>query len=196
MALTEPGTWEREVLRHDARANWQRAQELTRSVDLALSCSDRLTASSVAFLAESQTRRALAANVERAISQWSEHLRDGKDDKGPVAVVASSDMEELLRVLRLATGRLVNTIGVSDAGTVLGFAIAAQPDIAIIDAHLELGSGVDTALTLPIYAPRTRVLVLTDDPEQAGDVRTVGLDTELRRVSDRALAAWIGDWVA
>jgi hypothetical protein len=61
----------------------------------------------------------------------------------------------------------------------------------VIDAELELGSGVDLALTLPTYAPKTKALVLTDDPQRAGDVRLVGLDAERRFAPDSALLAWV-----
>jgi hypothetical protein len=82
------------------------------------------------------------------------------------------------------------SVGATDAGTTFGLAIAAQPEVAVIDSDLELGSGVDVALMLPLYSPHTNALVLTDDPRRAGDVRVVGLDTHDHSVSDLALLAW------
>jgi len=71
-------------------------------------------------------------------------------------------------------------------------AIVAQPDLAIFDTRLELGSGVDLAFVLPLYAPRTRTLVLTDDPQQIAAAATVGLDVERRHCPEWALTQWIG----
>ncbi len=195
MALAPLGTWERDVLRQDAMVNWHQTQEIGRAAEMMLLKPNQITACSMAVLAESEARRVIASNVDRAICEWTERFRDADQLNEPVAVMASANQYELLRILQLSLGHFC-AIGTNDVGTTLGLAIAAQPIVAIIDAELELGNGVDTALTLPIYAPSTRILVLTDDPERAADLRIVGLDTEHRDVSDGTLRAWIEDKAA
>jgi len=62
----------------------------------------------------------------------------------------------------------------------------------VIDNRLELASGVDLALTLPLYA-QTRALVLADDTTHAHDLRVVGLDTERRHIDATTLMSWVDD---
>jgi hypothetical protein len=107
------------------------------------------------------------------------------------ALVASGDLGELRRLRDLVAMRMPSVVDAVDAGTALGLAISTQPDLAVVDARLGLGSGVDVALTFRTYAPRTRALVLTDEPDRAADVRTVGFDAENRNIPEPTLLAWI-----
>ncbi len=195
MAPGALGTGEREILHQDAMVNWRRTQEIVRDAQMMLPRCDQITASSVILLEECEARRVITANVDRAIRHWTEDIQGADDLDRPVAVVASADLGELLRILPLTQGRF-RAIGADDVGTTLGLAIVAQPAIAIVDAELGLGSGVDAGMTLSIYAPATRVMVLTDDPGRAADLSIVGLGTEHRDVSDSTLLNWIEDRAA
>jgi hypothetical protein len=171
-----------------------RARELARVTGVTRS--EEITASSLFVLTESQARDTIAFNIDRAITGWVDQFRGAVGPDERVALVASADMNELVRIQETLMGHFSHMLGARDVGTALGLAMAAQPDVAVIDADLELGSGVDAALTLPIFAPHTRVLVLTDDARRAGDVRIVGLDTLHRRVSDPRLLTWAEDLAA
>ena len=180
--------WERELLRQEAMANWHRTEELMLVTEETLSSSERLSESFAALMVHSHTRGPIASNVDRAIDGWVAQLPDAPLDEA-VALVASANHDERLRI-RHALLCDFHTVGASDAGTALGLSIAAQPDIAVIDADLDDGSGVDTALALPVYAPHTRVLVLTDNEERRGYLKIAGLDVEHRQASEAALLAW------
>jgi CheY-like chemotaxis protein len=186
------GVRERELLRQKAVANWQRTQELARSTEAALRRSKEITASSVVVLAQSDARTAVTDKVDRAIHSWLDHLGDTERPDEALALVASAEVGELRRFSEILAARFPRIIAASDVGTTLGLAIAAQPDIAVLDTELELGDGVDAALTMPLFSPHTRVLALTDDAERADDLRIVGLGTEHRHIPDAALLAWVG----
>ena len=109
---------------------------------------------------------------------------------GHIALVASSDPDKLIRIKQLLGTVVPYTLAVMDGATALGVAIAIQPDLAILDSNLDLANGVDVTLTFPLYAPRTKALVLTDNPEHAVDLRLAGFDANLPNVSDSELLAW------
>jgi hypothetical protein len=132
--------------------------------------------------------------ADRALRELSQREPSRLD--GGVGLVATSDMGALLRVKELLGTKVPTVLGATDAGTALGLFIGTQPDLAVIDTRLELADGVDLALTLPLYAPQTRALVLTDDPGHAHDLRVVGFDAERRHVDDTTLLGWIDGSVA
>jgi len=129
--------------------------------------------------------------ADRAIREWRSPHRDLRRLDGGTALVASANMGELIRFKELVATSVPYVLGASDAGTALGLAIVTQPDLAIVDNRLELASGIDLALNLPFYAPRTRALVLTDDPERAHDVLVVGFETARRHANDSMVLDWI-----
>ena len=205
--------YERALLRQQALAKWQHSKGLRSQAAAACQRAELLRQRSGAAILRSREvlRRAetvigeaailaegaaTASSVElladRAISRWDPQmlLHQG------VALVACGQLGDLLRMEQLVGGSLGSVLGASDAGTALGLAIAMQPDLAIIDARLELADGVDTALALPLYAPRTRALVLTDEVERAAQVRIVSFDAEARHPDDSVLQSWIERAVA
>jgi hypothetical protein len=185
------GPYERELLREQALAIWSRAEDLARHAEVAQRRSGEITATTADLLARSVSAVPLTHLVNRAIFRWGEPFGDAQALDEGIVLVASAHMGEQMRIQELLRSRFSKAVGASDAGTALGLAIAVQPEYAVIDAELELGSGVDLALTLPTYAPKTKALVLTDDPQRAGDVRLVGLDAERRFAPDSALLAWV-----
>jgi len=137
---------------------------------------------------DSRHAAALERLADRAIADWGSAamaLDDG------AAVVACGEMGDLLRIKEVLGATLSSVFGATDAGTALGLAIAIQPDVAVIDTKLELADGVDVALALPLYAPRTKTLVLTEDPLRAAQVRVVGFDAAPRHPPDSVLGEWV-----
>jgi len=107
-----------------------------------------------------------------------------------VALVASGDIQQFARLKGVLGSMVPLTLGAVDAGTTLGLAIAIQPDLAVVDSDLEVASGIDSALSLPLFSPRTKALVLTDDPERAADVRLIGFDSARRDLSNSQFIDW------
>ena len=191
MARIQFGPYERELLRAQALANWSRAEELARHAEVAQRRSEGLTAPTAELLARSVSAIAMTRLVNRAIFLWGEPFGRAQASNRGIALVASAHMGEQIRIQELLGSHFSKIVVASDAGTALGLAIAVQPEYAVLDTELELGSGADLALILPIYAPKTKALVLTDDPQRAGDVRLVGLDVEHRFAPESALLAWV-----
>jgi hypothetical protein len=185
-------TYERQLLRERAVASWQRSDELAWQAEFVRRKSEALMTQSARLLARPRAVMPLTYLIRRAIETWDDPIGGTRILDQGVALVASAHMGQLLRIKELLGAHVSYVVGATDAGTTLGLAIAAQPDIAVFDTELELGSGVDVALMLPTYSPNTNALVLTDDPGQAGDVRVVGLDADVRSVSNAALLAWAG----
>jgi hypothetical protein len=132
---------------------------------------------------------ALEVLVDRAL-RANLSLDDTEAFGGGAGLVASSDLGELLRIQELLGGQVPLLLGARDVGTALGIVIALQPDLVVVDANLELGSGANLVLTLPTYAPRTKGLLLTDDRDTAARVRRAGFDAERRDITDHALLSW------
>lgn len=107
------------------------------------------------------------------------------------ALVASADLNEVIRIKEVIGNRCGYVLGALDAGTALGLAINSQPDFAIIDTHLEVADGGDLVLTFPFYAPQTKALVLTDEAKREHDIRTVGYEVRPRNAADETLLDWI-----
>jgi len=205
-------TDERNVLCHQALERWQRSERLrARSAEARqraeLLCrragstirrSEAVVDRAGAVIGEAETliqgsghAAAIEHLADRAISRWRGTPDRVATLEGGYALVASGEAGDLTRMQQSVGMSVGSVFGASDAGTALGLAIAIQPDLAVIDAKMELADGVDMALALPLYAPRTRALVLTDDRLRAAQVRVVGFDTEARHISDAALGAWI-----
>jgi hypothetical protein len=131
--------------------------------------------------------------ANRAIAEWDLSAMTANEQyRHGAGLVACGEMGDHLRMKELLGASLAFVVGATDAGTALGLAIAIQPDVALIDTKLELADGVDVALALPLYAPRTKALVLTDDPLRAAQLHVVGFDAAPRHPTDSALAAWVG----
>jgi hypothetical protein len=182
---------ERQLLRERALENWRRAQELARDAEAARQRSSETTKATAALVALSLSRPTVTHLVDRAISRWSDRVPGSRQLDQGVALVASGDMSELIRIEEILRGHFSYVVGASDVGTTLGLAIATQPEYVVLDERLELGNGVEAALTLPVYAPHTKALVLTDDPQRAEDVRIAGFDTESRHIAGSTLLSWV-----
>jgi len=128
--------------------------------------------------------------VDRAIDLRADIFEE-VDVDASIALVASGEPGKLAWIKQLVGTLVPYTLGVVDAGTALGFAIAAQPDLAVIDSDLEIANGIDMTLSFPTYAPRTKALVLTDDSARATDLRLVGFDAGPRNISDFRVLDWL-----
>lgn len=130
----------------------------------------------------------LQALVDRALAR-SDVGDDDLDDRC-VGLVASGDMSQLLWLGELVGSAGTRVLGARDAGTALGLSIANQPDLAVIDERLEVASGVDLALTLGVFTPRTTMLLLSDDSDTARKAELAGVTVLPHEVSPRELRAW------
>jgi hypothetical protein len=129
--------------------------------------------------------------VDRAIRGFVPSSEDAATDGYGAGLVASVNLPTLVRLAELAGRRLGYVVSAHDAGTALGLAIVTQPDIAIIDAKLDFANGADLIVVLPLYAPRTKTLVLTDDEEIASRARWIRADVMPHQFSDRELLSWV-----
>lgn len=172
---------------HELRQGAHLAQERARAE---VERARKLSEDAAALVGTSSQPMVFEHLVDQAIELSGLTFLDDRLDEG-VALVGSADMGELVRMKDLANALLPCTFGAVDAPTVLGLTMTLQPDLAVIDADLDISSGADVVLTFPLYAPQTKALVLTDDPERSRDLRIVGFETQPRDVSDSSLLAWI-----
>jgi hypothetical protein len=129
--------------------------------------------------------------ADRVIRGWHARGPDLGEAAPGVALAASARMSALLHVKDLLGTQVGRVTGASDAGTALGLVIVTQPDLAIIDESLELAKGTDLAVVLPLYAPQTKALVLTDDAGRSRELRAIGFDVHGEDADDVALLQWI-----
>jgi hypothetical protein len=173
-----------DALRRQADAVHERAGE-------AIARAARLVQEVTILRGSSVNNSTLELLADRAIRSWRSHGRDEADPAGGVALAASARMSALIHVKHLLGTRVNRVAGASDAGTALGLVIVTQPDLAIIDESLELAKGTDLAVVLPLYAPQTRALVLTDDPARSRELRAIGFDVEGVDADDDSLLDWV-----
>jgi hypothetical protein len=129
--------------------------------------------------------------VDRAIrGEQATHAATEADSKG-IALVASMQRPALLRLQEVVTSHLGYVVGATDVATAFGLAIATQPDIAVVDGCLDLGRGADLVLTIPLYAPSTRSLLLTEDEDLMAKARILGVDVLPHDHSPGALLSWV-----
>lgn len=196
--------WVRDVLRQQARAAWEDAKRLQREAE-------RLVAETRDARRFSQLRRAsrgaphtslgldpgqwsgeLAYLADRAIATSMPRADDGASGAG-AGLVASVNHPTLVRLTELVGSRVGSVVGASDAGTALGLAISVQPDVAVVDSRLDLADGDEFVLTLPLYAPRTKALLLADDERAAAKAREIGIDVLPRQFAEGALLSWVAE---
>ena len=194
----------RERLRKQAKAAWEDAKRLHREAGDLITDSQqllRMTEDRRARFRDAnwRDRRALTRNVEmladRAIRMDANNGAEHLTAKG-TGLVASINLPTLVRLETLVGTRLGYVVGAQDAGTALGLAIATQPDIAVVDSRLDVASGADLALTFPFFAPQTKALLLTDDPELTAKAALVGIDVLPRWFAEPALLSWVSENLA
>lgn len=137
------------------------------------------------------SRAVVLAKVDQAIRRMNGHGAIwSREEASGVGLAASADFPMLVRLDKAldTLGRVENAY---DAATALGVAIVTQPDVALIDARLDLAKGSDLALLLRLYAPRTRTLVLTESRSLKEGAASREIDALSRRCSDRQLRDWV-----
>lgn len=137
------------------------------------------------------TARELECLADRAIRRCNPTREDRDAANGGAGLVASAHPSTLDRLEALVGSRTGFLATARDAGTALGLVITAQPDLAVVDTRLDVANGADLVLTVPVYAPRTRTLLLTDDDEMAEAVRVAGVDVLSCAFSDEDVSSWI-----
>jgi DNA-binding NarL/FixJ family response regulator len=84
-----------------------------------------------------------------------------------------------------------------DALTAFRKAKRLQPDLILLSSNLRLTGGVQTVLALRAYAPRTKLVIVSDDDDQEAVLRAyidAGADGVLRkRESSAAIEERIGE---
>ncbi len=110
---------------------------------------------------------------------------------GGIGLAASIKLPRLVLMEKAMRTWIPFLVRASDVGSALGLAIAMQPDFAVIDDRLAIGTGAELMRTFPTYAPETRALFLTDDEGAAQDIRFAGFDVLARDLSENDLSAWI-----
>jgi hypothetical protein len=210
-------SFEREVLRRQAMTAWEHAKRLNAEATRVVAAAAQTVRSSgrkrqlpvtLARYRQGETftyhaaadtesprhpasRSELEMLVDRAILRFTPIQEDREALGLGAGLLASVDLEMLMRLSQLARRCLGYVVSAHDAGTALGLAMVTQPDIAIVDARLDLASAVDLAAALPLYAPRTRSLVLTDDRDLGTTAQLAGADVLSRQVSERELVSWV-----
>jgi hypothetical protein len=142
------------------------------------------------------SRRELEMLVERAIRHFTPEQEDEDAVGAGAGLLASADLVMLLRLSELVGRRLGYVVSAHDAGTALGLAIVTQPDIAIVDTRLELADGVDLTAALPLYSPRTKSLVLTDERCLLRQGTAGRADVLPRQFSEQELLSWVSEGAA
>lgn len=206
--------WTRKVLRQRAVDAWNESKRLDRDTarvivqsEAGVGSSRRARAGRVAHrrnfgdheirpmwvghFSLSITARELEYFADQAIRRCDTGEEDRQAAHGGAGLVASahdSTMDRLEAAVGTRTGFLA---AARDAGTALGLVITAQPDVAVVDSRLDFVNGADLALTVPVYAPHTKVLPLTDDDEVAAVAVVAGVDVLPTSFSDEALRSWL-----
>ena len=180
----------REHLRQQALAAWEKSKQLRHETESI----HRRTKETLRSVEERRRRQADrdARHFEVLVDTAIRGLRRSDEmAKGGVGLAASINLPRLVLFQELLGKRVSFLVGAGDAGTAMGLSITHQPDLAIVDERLLLTSGSDFVLSLPTFAPRTKALLLTDDPEAAKRVRLAGFDVQARNFSEKSLTSWI-----
>ncbi|HUE61003.1 MAG TPA: hypothetical protein VMO88_15640 [Acidimicrobiales bacterium] len=141
------------------------------------------------------TAREVEYLADRAIRKSKTAIEDREAADGGAGLVASAHQSTLARLESLVGERTGFLATARDAGTALGLVISTQPDVAVVDSRLGVANGADLVLTVPFYAPRTRVLLLADD-DVAAVAQAAGIEVLSSRFSDEALQCWVAEWAA
>jgi hypothetical protein len=141
------------------------------------------------------TAREVEYLTDRAIRKCNPSNEDREAADGGAGLVASAHRSTLGRLESLVGKRTGFLATARDAGTALGLVIGTQPDVAVVDSRLGVANGADLVLTVPFYAPRTRVLLLADDAV-AAVAQAAGIEVLSSHFSDEALQCWIAEWAA
>jgi len=203
---------ERVLLRQQALSRWQRSRVLRlRAAEAQARAQERIGRAARAVARSKELQRNAPGSVigdaailmEGPTAQAIDHLADqvirqsqasswtAGHSHEPSVLVASGHLAELLRLRALASGSFPWVLEAGNAGTALGLAVALQPEAAIIDTRLDLADGMGVALALPLYAPRTKVLVLVDDPDRSAAIENAGFEAAPHGSPDAMVQSWI-----
>ena len=117
-------------------------------------------------------------------------------DRG-VGMILASPIKRLVSLNDSLRQRVPLVWTARDPAGAVGIAIVQQPDLALVDDDLPMMSGFDAACLIRSYAPKSRVVLFTDDRRSleraaAEGVMTTGTDfspQHLLQVVEAALAA-------
>lgn len=119
-----------------------------------------------------------------------------RDHPGGVGLVVAG-RHPVAEVLLGALGRhLPVVLMAADRPSAVGLAIAEQPDIVLVDDDPPLVDGVETSVLIRAYAPRSGVVVFSDDEPVPIVSALAGIDVRRRTLTEEHILATIDQFVA
>lgn len=181
-------------LRERAIRNWRYACELIGWAEEVVAAS-RAIGERTARLQDEARDRLARRGVDRVVDAY---LRDPGAGRpwGPLGIIAAGSPGRLDDLEKTLQGEMASVDRALDGATAVGLAIVRQPDLSLLDDDLDIVSGAEAALAIRRYAPSSKVILLTADPELAHTaashgIRTLGKSTSsayLRRVISSNIA--------
>lgn len=187
---------ERADLRQRAMTLWQGTKRLLERAEWASAVSTSLNVdATLARLRSDALREASLRAIQTAI--------EGRHETGPlvpnrmgVGLVAASRGDRMSRLhdaVHACTGRVY---AASDGPTAVGLAISEQPDVAVVEDHLAIMSGLEAAIVMRAFNPCGATLLITSDPDADREARGLGIATQGPSASLEQLLATLGSLVA
>lgn len=186
---------ERADLRREAVAQWEVAKRLVHtSLDLVGSTQDlveetrgsRQRSRDLAGRHDA-TWAAVATRVDRYLAEATTATR-GWEGSAPIGLVAAADPQRILALRRDTRTGCHRIVGAQDAAIAIAVGIAVQPDVGVVEDDLPPFGGLQTLHNLRSYAPRTKLILLTDDPGLDRSAQELGAHSLGRDATQEAIA--------
>ena len=165
---------ERTELQARAVAAWEQAKSLT-------TAAHGLVSDSRVLRHDVRAQRPRLSADEVAIHRVDliVEARKGSDltARSGVGLVVASRMTRMGGLHDSLQKRLSRVWAARDPAGALGLAIVNQPDIVLVDDDLPMVTGLDAALTIKTYTPRSEIVLFSDDNESLSQAGRAGLRT-------------------
>lgn len=172
MALLTPE--ERIELQARAVATWEQAKTLATAAQGLVSDSRSIRQDASARRSRLSADRVALHRVDLIIEART-HSELG--DSSGVGLVIASRMTRMGGLHDSLQKRLPRVWAARDPAGALGLAIVNQPDLVLIDDDLPMVSGLDAALILKMYTPRSEIVLFSDDQQSLGRAGEAGIRT-------------------